>query len=271
MELEDLKKCRYALTHSGIFHADDVFSTAFIKLVNPDIEIIRSNEVPDGFDAIVYDVGFKEFDHHGNDNECRENGIPYAAFGKLWRKFAGKIYGEYVYKKIDRKLIEALDLSDNTGKADSLCLAIAAFNPIADEGDGNKEFEQAVEIAKVILDRLIKKEQSYFEEEKLVKEVYDKSKNKEIIILDRYLHFKDTLPLTDAVYVIHPSNRGGYIAQGVTVKSDSIELKKPFPERWLYELPSYLNFCHKSRFLIAGDTLEDVIKACNEALKEEEK
>lgn len=268
MKLEDLKKCKYGLTHSGIFHADDVFATAFIKIINPEIEIIRSNEVPDGFDGIVYDIGLEEFDHHGSDNELRENGIPYAAFGKLWRVFAREMYGDYVYKKIDKSLIEYLDLSDNTGKADSLCLAIAAFNPVGDETDADKDFNEAVNIAESILIRLIKKEQAHLEEEKLVKEIYDKSINKEIIVLDKYLHFKDTLPGTDAKYVIHPSNRGGYIAQAVTISPDTIELKKAFPKKWTEELPDYLTFCHNSRFLIVGKSLDDVMHACNVALKE---
>ena len=134
MNLSELRKCKYGLTHSGIFHADDVFATAFIELINPDIKIIRSNSVPDDFDGIVYDVGLGEFDHHGRDNEARENGIPYAAFGKLWRKFAKDVYGEYVSKKIDRCLIESLDLSDNTGKSDSLCLAIAALSAVSLSG-----------------------------------------------------------------------------------------------------------------------------------------
>ena len=267
MNLSELRKCKYGLTHSGIFHADDVFATAFIELINPDIKIIRSNSVPDDFDGIVYDVGLGEFDHHGSDNEARENGIPYAAFGKLWRKFAKDVYGEYVSKKIDRCLIESLDLSDNTGKSDSLCLAIAAFNPIGNDSNGDKKFREAVFLAKTILEKLIKKEQTFFEEEKLVKEIYDKAVNKEIIVLDRYLHFKDTLPGTDAVYVVHPSNREGYVAQAVTINSETRELKKPFPKKWLTELPSYLTFCHKSGFLIAGLTLEDVIHACNIALK----
>lgn len=269
MDLKTLRNCKYGLTHSGIFHADDVFATAFIKLINPNIEIIRSNEVPTNFEGIVYDVGLGEFDHHGSDNEVRENGIPYAAFGKLWRKFAISIYGEYVSKKIERSLVEALDLSDNVGKPDSLCLAIAAFNPIGTESNGYKEFMEAVDIAKSILIRLIKKEEAHFEEEKLVKEIYEKSINKQIIVLDNYLHFKDTLPATEAIYVIHPSNRGGFVAQAVTISSDTIDLKKPFPKKWTVELPSYLTFCHNSGFLIAGKSLEDVKHACNVALKEE--
>ena len=267
MELEELKKCKYGLTHGGIFHADDVFATAFIKLINPQIKIIRSNIVPNDFDGIVYDIGSGEFDHHDN-NEMRENGIPYAAFGKLWCKFSKDLYGEYIYKKIDKSFIEFLDLSDNTGKPDTLCLAISVFNPSDEDNDAS--FYEAVNIAQMILIKLIKKEQRYLEEEKLVKEIYDKSLNKEIIVLDKYLHFKDTLPKTNAIYVIYPSNRDGYVAQGVTINSDTIELKKPFPQEWTEELPNYLTFCHNSRFLIAGESLDDVMYACNEALKGEE-
>lgn len=269
MELEELKKCEFGLTHDGLFHSDDVFAAAFLKIINPDIKIIRNSRIFVNFKGIVFDVGMGEFDHHGSDNTCRDNGIPYAAFGKLWKKYAPLLYGEYVYRKIDKSFVEYLDLSDNTGKSDSLCLAIAAFNPV-DKSNGDKEFLEAVDIAKVILEKLIQKEQNNFKEEQLVKEIYEKSEDKKIIVLDEHLHFKDTLPSTEALYVIFPSNRGGYAAQAVSVSSDSIELKKPFPKSWLDKLPSYLNFCHNSRFLITADTIDDLIKACNVAMKEDE-
>lgn len=268
MKLDELKKCEYGLTHDGTFHADDVFSTAFIKIINPNIKIIRSNIVPENFKGIVYDVGLGEFDHHSHDNEVRANGIPYAAFGKLWRRYARELYGEYVYEKIDKTLIEHLDLSDNTGVADSLCVAISAFNPKDEYDIVDKCFEDAILIAEQILKRLIKKEQINYIEEMQVREIYNKSSNKEIIILDSHLHFSDTLPKTKAIYVIFPSNRGGYCAQGVSINSDTVELKKPFPKRWTVKLPKYLRFCHSSRFLIVGETLEDVLHACNIALKE---
>ena len=268
MRLEDLKKCKYGLTHAGNFHADDVFAAAFLKIINPDIKIVRKSNVPDNFEGIVFDIGGGEFDHHGSDNELRSNGIPYASFGKLWRAFAKKLYGEYVYKKIDKKLIEHLDLSDNTGIDDTLCTAIAAFNPLHD-GSGDEEFVCALAFALEILERMIRNEQNNYEEEMLVKKIYDSSLNKEIIILDKYLHFKDTLPNTDAKFVIFPSKRGGYLAQGVTLRSDTIELKKAFPEKWIHVLPPYLTFCHSSRFLIGGRSIDDLKMACEYALKED--
>ena len=51
-------------THAGKFHADDVFATALLQIVRPDIRITRGFVVPDDFDGIVYDIGFGIFDHH---------------------------------------------------------------------------------------------------------------------------------------------------------------------------------------------------------------
>ena len=71
-------------THGGKFHADDVFSTALLQIVRPDIQVTRGFVVPDDFDGIVYDVGGGMFDHHQEPRETRPNGVPYAAFGLLW-------------------------------------------------------------------------------------------------------------------------------------------------------------------------------------------
>lgn len=65
MTIENLKKCKYGLTHNGTFHADDVFATAFIKMINPSIKIIRASSIPNDFKGIVYDIGNGLFDHHG--------------------------------------------------------------------------------------------------------------------------------------------------------------------------------------------------------------
>ena len=66
-------------THAGKFHADDVFATALLQIIRPDIRITRGFVVPDDFDGIVYDIGFGMFDHHQEPREYRANGIPYAA------------------------------------------------------------------------------------------------------------------------------------------------------------------------------------------------
>ena len=43
-------------THGSVFHADDVFSTAFLKMICPEIVIERGNVIPEDFDGIIYDM-----------------------------------------------------------------------------------------------------------------------------------------------------------------------------------------------------------------------
>ena len=83
-----------AFTHAGKFHADDVFSAALLRIMNPDVIIERGNQVPEGYDGLVFDIGYGEFDHHQADSPVREDGIPYASFGLLWRKFGKDFLAE---------------------------------------------------------------------------------------------------------------------------------------------------------------------------------
>ena len=56
--LEQIKKPNAkAFTHSGKFHADDVFSSALLLYLNPQITITRGNRVPEDYDGIVFDIG----------------------------------------------------------------------------------------------------------------------------------------------------------------------------------------------------------------------
>ena len=63
--LEQIKKPNAkAFTHSGKFHADDVFSSALLLYLNPQITITRGNRVPEEYDGIVFDIGRGRYDHH---------------------------------------------------------------------------------------------------------------------------------------------------------------------------------------------------------------
>ena len=71
------------LTHGGKFHADDVFSGAFLTILKPGIQIERAFQVPEGYAGLVFDLGWGRFDHHQQGAPVRENGVPYAAFGPV--------------------------------------------------------------------------------------------------------------------------------------------------------------------------------------------
>ena len=74
--IKSMKIPANGFTHAGKFHADDVFATALLQILRPDIKITRGFTVPDDFDGIVYDIGFGMFDHHQEPRETRANGIP---------------------------------------------------------------------------------------------------------------------------------------------------------------------------------------------------
>ena len=56
MNHPDILTIRKAFTHNGIFHADDVFSSALLLTLNPDIRIERGNKAPDAYEGIVFDI-----------------------------------------------------------------------------------------------------------------------------------------------------------------------------------------------------------------------
>ena len=64
-----------ALTHAGIFHADDVFAAAVLELVFPDIIIERAKTVPDHYDGLIFDIGAGKYDHHQGEKKLREDSI----------------------------------------------------------------------------------------------------------------------------------------------------------------------------------------------------
>ena len=43
-----------AFTHGGKFHADDIFSSALLLYLNPEIQITRGNQVQEEYDGIVF-------------------------------------------------------------------------------------------------------------------------------------------------------------------------------------------------------------------------
>ena len=94
-------------THGGIFHADEVFASVVLCSVFEKnySEIKRVFCVPDDISDsdIVYDIGGGKFDHHQREgNGVRDNGIPYASAGLIWKR-----YGEYFL------ILQAADLSKN--------------------------------------------------------------------------------------------------------------------------------------------------------------
>lgn len=252
-------------THGGIFHADDVFATALLTILNPEIEIVRGFTVPDNYEGIVYDIGMGLYDHHQKDRRIRGNGVPYAAFGLLWERFGEELLCRPDAEKFDEEFVQQIDRADNTGEPNLLSMTIADRNLTWQDDPAltDRAFEGAVEYAKKILEyrfHQIRADRSAYE---TVCRKAEQCKDG-ILYLERAMPWKDALKGKDIWYVIYPSIRGGYNIQAVPYDEDPMRPKIPFPEPWRgvsgQELPKIsgiedLTFCHMAGFLSAAGTL----------------
>ncbi len=262
-------------THAGKFHSDDVFATALLKILFPKIKITRGFDVPEDFDGIIYDIGFGKFDHHQADKEVRENGVPYAAFGLIWREFGASLVGEKEALRFDEKFVQPLDESDNTGCSNTLASIIADFNPGWDEDvPTENRFWDAEGVAKTILKNHFKKIKGFERAESLIKEAMEKSDGT-TLILERFAPWKQLVVGSSYKTVLYPSKRGGYSVQIVPVSMDDPTLVAHYPEKWWgapkENLPGIsgidtLNFCHPSGFLAAADNFDDAMKIAKSAI-----
>lgn len=295
--MKNLFTILYAVVHSTIFHADDVFSAAFLKIIRPDLTIYRTCKLSDQMvedinsdKAIAVDIGCQfditEYDHHQIDKAYRpiEDGtyfdkqghmsmIPYCGFGLLWRDF-GSILCPYekAWKKVDRDLVLAIDKADNGVEGNLLSASISKFNPAWNsKKDENEAFWEAEKFAEVILRQFVDNANAEYEAEKLVLESITVSSGK-ILVLDQYLPWQDTVinQMPDVLFVVYPHKRGGYAVQTVPDAPGSFTGRKLFPERWLGNPDTSLGmtFCHPGNFLAAVDTVENAINVASIAISE---
>src|SRR3989344_5092065 len=120
----DMKKLTI-VTHNSHFHADDVFAVATLLLLlekDHEINVVRSRDqaVIAEADYVVdvggvYDPDKNCFDHHQTGGAGkRENPIPYASFGLVWKKYGEQLCGsQEIADYIDQVLVQPIDALDN--------------------------------------------------------------------------------------------------------------------------------------------------------------
>lgn len=169
-------------THSGVFHADDVFAVAMINIMAASqgyvTKVSRSRQ-PVKHAMFVLDVGGKYepdndwFDHHQKDGvPIRDNGIKYATAGMVWLKYGLHIVDIIAHKhpQLDITLqqkciivtdhvspfIETLDAVDNgqtslvgATRSHTLSDIIRSFYPIGEstQEQDDEAFARAVTFA----------------------------------------------------------------------------------------------------------------------------
>lgn len=278
------------ITHSGTFHSDEVLATVILEKVLGNITICRTFKVPEELadDVIVYDIGFGMYDHHQKGgNGARENGVPYAAAGLIWKDFGRQLVTDtcnpdLVWNLIDRDLIQGIDATDNgkipkvdyPAQAMTFSQAISSFNPNWDsEMSTDDAFAKAVEFAKIVFDNVLANAVSKANAQDIVDEAIESSVNN-IMVLDRFVPWQEFIfssannKASDILFVVFPSNRGGYNWQCVPDALGSFGMRKAVPDEWkgLRDLElqnvtgvATASFCHPEGFIGGATTLEDAI------------
>ena len=289
------KKKKICVTHNGSFHADDLFATATLSMLNNgNIKIIRTRD-EEWFKKgdYVYDVGgiydpmIDRFDHHqegGAGN--RENGTPYSSFGLVWGKYGEIICGsKVVADKIEERLVQSIDANDNginlfetKGEVAPYLIQDVFFNfrpTWKEEQDYDSCFMKLVPFVVEILKREIIQTKDRIEADSIVKKAYDEADDKRVIFFDRtYPWFETINEYPEPLYII--SKKGGiWRAEAVRKEKYKFDTKKPFPIEWAGKRDDEMAkvsgvsdaiFCHNGRFLIVAKTKEGIIELVKKAL-----
>lgn len=294
-------KKRYRIvTHSGDFHPDDVFAVAVLLRLWSDALVVRSRDpavIADGNFVVdvggEYDESRNRFDHHQEGGAgVRQNSVPYASFGLVWRKFGPQVCSdEKIAARIDKRLVQCIDALDNgVGEIKpifddvypfTLGLAILTLNPTWREHKGSEErlFKDAVKMANNVIYRLISIEKDEYEGEQIVEAVYQSTPDKRIIVLEDNYPWEEVLRLySEPFFVVEPSHdRGG---EGWKVKSVRDNLysfvnRKDLPASWAGKREADLAsitgvsdaiFCHTKRFIAVARTRQGAIELAKIAL-----
>jgi uncharacterized UPF0160 family protein len=296
-----LKSKKIIATHSGRFHADDVFAIALLRMVpewkSAKLIRTRDEEIIKKADLVVdvgtiYDPAQNRFDHHQTGGAGKyENGVPYSGFGLVWKQFGEKVCGsKEVAQIITEKLVQPIDAIDNGVSVVSSSVVgfseyvmddmVDAFNPSWKEGDydRDKAFNEAVKIASRVLEREIKKAQDKLEAKVLVDKAYRESANKKIIILERYLPGQEILMnYPEPVFVIHPHTvPGTWAVKVISAEKGTFKARKDLPKAWAGKRNEELaklsgvadaHFCHNALYIAVARSKEGAIKMAEIALK----
>lgn len=296
------------ITHNGRFHADDLFAIATLSLIfGDDMELIRTRDVDEINAAdIVVDVGDQydaekgRFDHHQKvvKDGIRENGIPYAAFGLIWKHYGKDLCGDdEVLKIVEERIVMPLDAGDN---------GIQTFNvteynvspyllhdyfystqPLWNEEKSYDDaFKEALEIAKGILKREVERAKAFVIAKKDILDIYEKMNEKAIAIFDESIKYEDE----DILKVLATFDEPKFIV--VKVKSDNtwkvkalrkgadrnntFKSRVSLPASWgglrdeeLQKVSGVRDayFCHRKLFMCVAHSKEGAIKMAEIALK----
>ncbi len=289
-------------THSGSFHADEVFAIAALGLLGEPVEVVRTRDR----DALAradlrVDVGFRcdalsgDFDHHQRDFDiARDNGVRYASFGLVWRELGARVCDgdQEIADGVDKTLVQPVDAND-TGQQLTQSLIdgvspmtvnaiIGGFNARWDETltpeQERERFDAAVVLARDILAREVAFAASGRRAERVVREAIAAAADPRVVELPVNAPWKQVLvpEAADALFVIYPK-RQGFGLEAVPRELGSFENRRDLPALWGGRQGADLVavtgveealFCHAKRFLAVARSRAAIQRLAQLALVE---
>jgi uncharacterized UPF0160 family protein len=287
-------------SHSGKFHADDVFAIATLSLIHQDYKILRSRDpkVWAQCDYLVdvggvYDHDNKIYDHHFRNGPAYEDGLPMSSVGLIWKHYGAEAcQSQEIADRICHKLIRTLDAHDNgiklTERASefpdvgdvSISGLVAVMNP-TDFSRADEVFAQEVTRAREVLKAYIAKATKWFNSKQETVEAIAKANHekKAYIEISENCNFMEHLLKSekgsDILFAMYP-NDGKWYARTISSTLGSFEDRKSFPDAWAglrdedfskaANIPDGV-FCHHSCFICGSYSHESTTKLVEAAIK----
>lgn len=255
----------YLVTHSGGFHADEVFSTVILTRLFPQAQLVRSRAVEwitPGADRIIYDVGGVYdaeagiFDHHQRGAPLRDDGQPFSSFGLIWRHFGRDYLAvsgipanhiEAVHASFDERFVLPIDLLDNGALSPAsagpllgamlLPELIESLKPVFDDnvpGADDSAFQTALTIARAFVEARIARSAAKLRAEAIVLEAIATAGDSRILELPMGMPFRPAVIKAGADhlwFVINP--RGDdWVIGGIRKSADGFEQRADLPALW---------------------------------------
>lgn len=291
-------KKKTVVVHNGQFHADDLFAAATLSLVLQNrVRIVRTRDEKtiESADYVadvggVYDPALQRFDHHQKGGAgTHENGIPYAAFGLVWKTYGEQLCGsKEIAERIEKRLVCAIDADDNAypivqslGVVSNYTLQGFLYlqRPTWKESSEmyDTSFYKLIPVAQDILLREISMTRDYIEGRDAVRAAYIAAVDKRIIELDRSYPFQEVLAeYPEPLYVlVQRATDGLWKIEGVRKNPAEFPNRKDMPASWAGLRDEALEaatgvkgsvFCHNGRWLAVAKTREAALALANLAI-----
>ncbi|KND49422.1 MAG: hypothetical protein AB198_00540 [Parcubacteria bacterium C7867-003] len=242
----------------------------------------------------IYDSNLNRYDHHQEGGAGkRENGIPYASFGLVWKHYGEQVCGNFdIFEKLDQVLVQPIDAGDNGLELVDLRFAgihpntivnfFESFNPTwkIDDIERIEEFMYTVRLAKDYIKRIIKLYSDLVEAGEIVRSIYEKSSEKRLIVMDTFYPASGAIrDLREVLFTVYPRGDGNWSVKAVKEDDESFVYRKLMPKSWAGKRDAELEnitgikdviFCHNHLYIATTRSKESAVKMAEMAINSRE-